>query len=76
MPPFWALAANTAIKIAGSEVGLFKDKAEFTHKIDFDDLTDGSQDAQSAGLSWGDLFRSCFFTNRKRWPSIPVSPHR
>ena len=76
MPRFWALAANTAIKMAGSEVGLFKDKGEIRHKMDFDNLTDGSQDAQSAGLWWGDLFRSRFFTNRKRWLSIPASPHR
>jgi len=42
MPRFWALAANTAIKMAGSEVGIFKDKGEIRRKMDFDDLTDGS----------------------------------
>jgi hypothetical protein len=33
-------AANTAIKMAGLEVGLFKDKAEVTHRMDFEDLSD------------------------------------
>src|SRR6516162_6002840 len=32
--------ANTAIKMAGLEVGLFKDKAEVTHRMDFSDLSD------------------------------------
>ena len=32
--------ANTAIKMAGLEVGLFKDKAEVTHWMDFSDLSD------------------------------------
>ena len=26
--------------MAGSEVGLFQDRAEITHKMDFDDLSD------------------------------------
>jgi hypothetical protein len=33
-------AANTAIKMAAIEVGLFKDRAEATHRMDFDDLSD------------------------------------
>jgi hypothetical protein len=33
-------AANTAIKMAAIEVGLFKDKAEVTHRMDFSDLSD------------------------------------
>jgi hypothetical protein len=33
-------AVNTAIKMAASEVGLFKDKAEVTHRMDFSDLSD------------------------------------
>jgi hypothetical protein len=32
--------ANTAIKMAGLEVGLFKKKAEVTHRMDFSDLSD------------------------------------
>jgi hypothetical protein len=32
--------ANSAIKMAGLEVGLFKDKAEVTHRMDFSDLSD------------------------------------
>jgi len=31
---------NSAVKMAGSEVGLFQDRAEITHKMDFDDLSD------------------------------------
>ena len=32
--------ANTVIKMAGGECGMFKDKAEVTHRLDFDDLSD------------------------------------
>ena len=32
--------ATTGIKMAGLEVGLFKDKAEVTHRMDFSDLSD------------------------------------
>ena len=32
--------ANNGIKMAGSEVGMFKDKAEVTHRMDFSDLSD------------------------------------
>ena len=32
--------ANNGIKMAGGEVGLFKDKAEVTHRMNFDDLSD------------------------------------
>jgi len=32
--------ANTAIKMAGSECGLFQDKTEVTHHMNFDDLSD------------------------------------
>jgi hypothetical protein len=35
-----AEAANTAIKMAGSKVGLFKDRAEVAHPMDFEDFTD------------------------------------
>jgi hypothetical protein len=31
---------NNAIKMAGGEVNLFRDKAEVTHKMDFSDLSD------------------------------------
>ena len=31
---------NNAIKMAGGEVNLFRDKAEVTHRMDFDDLSD------------------------------------
>jgi hypothetical protein len=33
-------AVNTAIKMAAIEVGLFKDRSEITHKMDFADLSD------------------------------------
>jgi hypothetical protein len=33
-------AANTAIKMGGQEVGLFRDRVEVTSKMDFDDLSD------------------------------------
>ena len=33
---------NNAIKMAGGEVNLFRDKAEVTHKMDFSDLSDES----------------------------------
>jgi hypothetical protein len=33
-------SANSAIKMAGGQVGLFQDRAEITHKMDFDDLSD------------------------------------
>ena len=32
--------ANNAIKMAGSEVGLFRDRTEITHRMDFSDLSD------------------------------------
>jgi hypothetical protein len=32
--------ANNGIKMAGGECGMFKDKAEVTHRMDFDDLSD------------------------------------
>ena len=32
--------ANNGIKMAGSECGMFKDKAEVTHRMDFSDLSD------------------------------------
>ena len=32
--------ANNAIKMAGSECGMFQDKAEVTHRMDFSDLSD------------------------------------
>ena len=32
--------ANTVIKMAGGECGMFKDKAEVTHQMDFSDLSD------------------------------------
>jgi hypothetical protein len=32
--------ANNGIKMAGGEVGLFKEKAEVTHRMDFSDLSD------------------------------------
>ena len=31
---------NNAIKMAGSECGLFQEKAEVTHRMDFSDLSD------------------------------------
>ena len=31
---------NSAVKMAGSECGMFKDKAEVTHRMDFSDLSD------------------------------------
>jgi hypothetical protein len=31
---------NNAIKMAGGEVNLFRDKAEVTHRMNFDDLSD------------------------------------
>jgi hypothetical protein len=31
---------NSAVKMAGSEVGLFQDRAEITHRMDFSDLSD------------------------------------
>jgi len=37
---YGADAANAAIKMAANEVGLFKDKAEVTHRMDFEDLSD------------------------------------
>ena len=33
-------AVNTAIKMAANGVGLFKDRAEVTHRMDFSDLSD------------------------------------
>src|SRR5262249_55904167 len=33
-------AVNNAIKMGGQEVGLFQDRAEITHKMDFSDLSD------------------------------------
>ena len=33
-------AANTALKMAGQEIGLFRDKAEITHRTQYDDLSD------------------------------------
>jgi hypothetical protein len=32
--------ANNAIKMAGSECGLFQERAEITHRMDFSDLSD------------------------------------
>jgi hypothetical protein len=32
--------ANNGIKMAGSEVGMFKDKAEVTRRMDFSNLSD------------------------------------
>jgi hypothetical protein len=32
--------ANNALKMAGQEIGLFRDKAEVTHRTQFDDLSD------------------------------------
>jgi hypothetical protein len=32
--------ANTAIKMAGTECGLFQEKTEVTHRMNFDDLSD------------------------------------
>ena len=32
--------ANNALKMAGQEIGLFRDKAEITHRTQYDDLSD------------------------------------
>jgi hypothetical protein len=45
--------ANNGIKMAGSECGMFKDKAEVTHRMNFDDLSDEAAPGRDRGAVAG-----------------------